>query len=58
MLLFSVFIVVKLEELLSLSERLQAALSSLSQEKNVLERSLREEVANTQQLTREKQGGG
>ena len=47
---------VQLEELLSLSERLQTALSSLSREKTSLEASLRDEVATSHRLTAERDG--
>jgi hypothetical protein len=46
----------KLEELLSLSERLQRALSSLSREKTGLESSLRDKVASNQALSTQRDG--
>ena len=47
---------VQLEELLLLSERLQSALTSLSEEKRVLEKSLRDEVAGSRELAAERNG--
>ena len=51
----------QLEELLSLCERLQSMLTALSKEKDLLECSLRQEVASNHQLAEEKageEGGG
>ena len=48
----------QLEELLGLSERLQSTLTTLSKEKDLLECSLRQEVASNHQLTLEKAGMG
>ena len=48
----------QLEELLGLSERLQSTLTTLSKEKDLLECSLRQEVASNHQLALEKAGMG